>query len=160
MPPGLANLFLDTVQVTVITAGDRINVTPDQASALIDVRMLPETDGDELLARFRAALGDQVQCEVVLTSPPSSSSPAAGEPFATLRAVLGTEAPVVPAFIAGFTDSRYFRERGIPAYGLSPFALEGADLHGIHGPNEHIPIAEFERGVERMRRLVRELALH
>ena len=157
MLPGLANLFLDTAQVTVISAGDRINVTPDQASAQIDVRMLPETDNEELLAHLRDALGPQMRCAVVLTSPPCSSSPADGEPFATFRAVLGTEAPVVPAFIASFTDSRYFRERGIPAYGLSPFALEGEVLRGIHGPNEHLPLVEFERGVERMRRLVDEL---
>jgi acetylornithine deacetylase/succinyl-diaminopimelate desuccinylase-like protein len=159
MPPGLANLFLDTVQVTVLRAGDRINVIPDEAEALLDVRMLPDTDGDALLARLRAALGDRVECEVVLTSPPSPPSPAGGETFEAFRAVLGTEAPAVPAFIAGFTDSRYFRERGVAAYGLSPFALEGEILRGIHGPDERIPLAEFDRGVERMRRLVRALAL-
>ena len=157
LPPGLANLFLDTVQVTVLRAGDRINVIPDQAEALLDVRMLPDTDADAMLEQIRGALGDGVDCQVVLTSPPSPPSPADGEIFDALRAGLGTEAPVVPAFIAGFTDSRYFRERGIAAYGLSPFALEGEVLRGIHGPDEHIPIGEFERGVERMRRLVRTL---
>lgn len=159
MLPGVANLFLDTVQVTVLTASDRINVVPDEASALVDVRMLPETDGDELLARIRAALGDRVRSEVLLTSPPAPSSPTDSEIFAAIRAVLEAEAPVIPAFIPGFTDSRYFRVRGIPAYGLSPFALEGEQLRGIHGPDEHIPVAEFERGVERMRRLVRAYAL-
>jgi len=63
-------------------------------------------------------------------------------------------AAIVPAFISGFTDSRYFRARGIPAYGLMPFALDGDDLRTIHGPDERIPIAELDRGVERMRRIV------
>lgn len=159
MPPGLANLFLDSVQVTVLRAGDRINVIPDEAEALLDVRMLPDTDGEALLARLREALGDRVECEVVLTSAAAPPSPATGETFDAFRAVLGTEALVVPAFIAGFTDSRYFRARGVAAYGLSPFALEGEVLRGIHGLDEHIPVAEFERGVDRMRRLVRALAL-
>ena len=72
--------------------------------------------------------------------------------------LLGEEALVVPAFIGGFTDSRYFRARGIPAYGISPFALAGEDLRGIHGTDERIPLAELDRGVERTLRLVRAWA--
>jgi acetylornithine deacetylase/succinyl-diaminopimelate desuccinylase-like protein len=56
--------------------------------------------------------------------------------------------------VPGFTDSRFFRERGIAAYGVSPFALEGADSAGIHGADERIPLAAFDRGVERLRRIV------
>jgi acetylornithine deacetylase/succinyl-diaminopimelate desuccinylase-like protein len=52
--------------------------------------------------------------------------------------------------IAGFTDSRFLRERGIPAYGVSPFALAGEDLRGIHGTDERIALAELDHGVERM----------
>lgn len=158
MMPGVANLFLDTVQVTVLAAGERINVVPDRATARIDVRMLPDTDGDELLARLRAALGDDVSAEVLLTSLPVAASPAAGPLFRAARRVLGEEAMVVPAFISGFTDSRWYRARGIAAYGVSPFALEGPDLRGIHGPDERMPLAELDRGVERMRRLVRAIA--
>jgi acetylornithine deacetylase/succinyl-diaminopimelate desuccinylase-like protein len=61
---------------------------------------------------------------------------------------------VVPAFIAGFTDSRWVRERGLAAYGVSPFALAGDVLSGIHGPDERIPTAELERGIERMTAIV------
>jgi acetylornithine deacetylase/succinyl-diaminopimelate desuccinylase-like protein len=68
--------------------------------------------------------------------------------------VFAREAEVVPVFIAGFTDSRFFRERGIPAYGVSPFVLDGEVLRGIHGADERIPLAELEAGVERMRRIV------
>jgi acetylornithine deacetylase/succinyl-diaminopimelate desuccinylase-like protein len=68
--------------------------------------------------------------------------------------VLGRTALVVPAFIAGFTDSRWLRERGIAAYGVSPFALAGEVLAGIHGPDERIPVAELERGIERMKAIV------
>jgi acetylornithine deacetylase/succinyl-diaminopimelate desuccinylase-like protein len=72
--------------------------------------------------------------------------------------VLAREAPVIPAFISGFTDARYFRERGIPAYGVSPFVLDPEVLSGIHGVDERIPLAEFEAGVERMRRIVEAYA--
>ena len=50
--------------------------------------------------------------------------------------------------------SRKKRESVVPAYGLAPFALGPEDSGGIHGVDEHLPLAELERGVERMRRIV------
>ena len=42
--PGMANLFLDTVQVTVLRGGERINVVPERRRRVLDVRLLPDTD--------------------------------------------------------------------------------------------------------------------
>jgi acetylornithine deacetylase/succinyl-diaminopimelate desuccinylase-like protein len=154
--PGMASLFLDTVQVTVLHAGEQINVVAGEATADIDIRLLPDTDAAAFLESAKAALGKEVQVELLLGAPLGASSPSDSADWKILARELGG-APVVPAFIAGFTDSRYFRARGIPAYGLSPFALAGDDLRGIHGPDEHIPVAEFDRGTERMKRLVAAL---
>jgi acetylornithine deacetylase/succinyl-diaminopimelate desuccinylase-like protein len=154
MFPGLANLFLDTVQVTVLEGGTKINVIPERSRALVDVRLLPDTDAEAFLAGVKAALGPELEARVLLTSPPAPPSPAAGRVWTAMERVLAGEAPVVPSMVPGFTDSRYFRERGIAAYGLAPFALEPPDLRGIHGPDERIPVAELDRGVERTRRIV------
>lgn len=158
MPPGLPNFFLDTVQVTVIEGGDRINVVPGEASALLDVRLLPDTDAEAFLARLREALGSDATAEVLLTAPASAPSPTDHPGFRAAAEVLGAEAPAVPAFIAGFTDSRYFRERGIATYGVSPFVLRGEVLTGIHGADERIPLDELDAGVERMKRIVARYA--
>ncbi|HLX07258.1 MAG TPA: M20/M25/M40 family metallo-hydrolase [Thermoanaerobaculia bacterium] len=152
--PGMASLFLDTVQVTAVAGGDRINVVPADAEAKIDIRLLPDTDGAAYLAAVRAALGPRLQVEVLLSAPPAPASPAAGRLYDAIRRVLGREAPVAPMLDAGTTDSRFFRERNVPAYGLAPFALGPDDGGGIHGADEHLPLAELDRGVERMRRIV------
>jgi acetylornithine deacetylase/succinyl-diaminopimelate desuccinylase-like protein len=152
--PGMENLFLDTVQVTVVQGGERINVIPERAHAQVDVRLLPDTDGEVLLATLKQALGRDLTVKVLLTSRPAPPSPAAGRVYAAMTAALGRQAPVVPAMISGFTDSRYFRERGIAAYGLSPFVLDGDDQRGIHSTDERIPLAELDRGVERTRKLL------
>jgi len=156
--PGMAGLFLDTVQVTVLAGGDRINVVPAAAEARIDVRLLPDTDGAAFLAAVRGALGPQLAVEVLVTAPPAPPSPASGRLYGAIRQVLGREAAVVPMLDAGTTDSRFFRERRVPAYGLAPFALGPDDSGGIHGADEHLPLAELDRGVERMRRIVRAYA--
>jgi acetylornithine deacetylase/succinyl-diaminopimelate desuccinylase-like protein len=156
--PGMANLFLDSVQITVLRSGEGINSIPAEATARIDIRLLPDTDAGEFLGAVRAALGKEATARVLLESPPAAPSPSDNAVFAALKGVLGGEAPVVPTFIAGFTDSRYFREHGVPAYGISPFALDGEEQRGIHAPDESIPLAEFDHGVERMKRIVSALA--
>ena len=55
--PGMANLFLDTMQVTVLRGGERINVVPERASALLDIRLLPDTDSAAFLADVKQRLG-------------------------------------------------------------------------------------------------------
>ncbi|HZF09737.1 MAG TPA: M20/M25/M40 family metallo-hydrolase [Thermoanaerobaculia bacterium] len=152
--PGMENLFLDTVQVTVVSGGERINVIPAQARALIDVRLLPDTDAQALLANLKQALGKELEVKLLLTEPPSPPSPTAGRLYAAMTATLGRQAPLVPAMIPGFTDSHFFREKGMAAYGLSPFVLEGGDVRGIHSTDERIPLAELDRGVDRLRQLI------
>jgi acetylornithine deacetylase/succinyl-diaminopimelate desuccinylase-like protein len=155
--PGMAGYFLDTVQVTGLEASREINVAAAEARATIDARLLPDTDGEAFLAELRKRLGPGIEIEVLLTAPAVAPSPSDTPFFAELARALGEGAPTVPAFIAGITDSRWFRERGIPAYGVSPFELEVADTRTVHGADERIPLAAFERGVERMRRIVRTL---
>lgn len=152
--PGMANLFVDTVQVTVLAGGQRINVIPAAAVARLDIRLLPDTDGAAFLAEVRQALGKDCDVRVLVTAPPSPPSPASGRLYAALQTVLGADAPVAPTFVPGFTDARFFRERRIPAYGVSPFALSGEDTRGIHGVDERIPVAELDRGAARMRRIL------
>jgi acetylornithine deacetylase/succinyl-diaminopimelate desuccinylase-like protein len=150
--PGMGNLFLDTVQVTVLRGGQRINVIPARAAARLDIRLLPDTNAEAFLADVRRALGSDIEVKILLTSPPAAPSPAGGRFYDALARVLKEQGPVVPTFVPGFTDSRFFRERGIAAYGVSPFALSSEDSMGIHNPNERIPLAELDRGVERVRR--------
>ncbi len=155
--PGMAALFLDTVQVTMLAASEQINVIAAEASAHVDVRLLPDTDAAEFLARLKGALGPDVRTELVLGAPLGHVSSSTSADWQAMARALGDE-PVVPAFIGGFTDSRYFRDRGVAAYGISPFALAGEELRGIHGPDEGIPLAEFAAGCERLRRIVAALA--
>ncbi len=159
LPPGIAGLFVDTVQVTELRASTRINTIAPEAEASIDIRLLPDTDTEEFLARVKKRLGKRVSVEVLLTAPPGNPSPIDTPIFRVLEEELGPEGPVVPAFIPGFTDSRFFRERGVPAYGFSPFILDPYDLRGIHNVNERISVEAFVEGVERMVRVVDSYAI-
>jgi acetylornithine deacetylase/succinyl-diaminopimelate desuccinylase-like protein len=158
--PGMEVYLKDTIQVTSFqSGGDSINVVAPSATATLDARLLPDTDEQAFLERLRGALGPGVEVEVVLRAPAQRASPVDNEDYRALVGLLEPSAPVVPAFILGTTDSRYFRERGIPAYGFWPFVLDGEDNRGIHGRDEAIPVSKFLSGVELMRSAVVELAL-
>lgn len=156
--PGMAGLFVDTLQITQLAASARVNVVAAEARATIDARLLPDTDESAWLAALRERLGPDLEVTVRLSSPPSQPSPAAGPVWRALVAGLSARGPVVPVFISGITDARYFRERGIAAYGISPFELESALARTVHGPDERIPLAAFDAGVERMKKIASLLA--
>lgn len=153
------SLLSDTLQVTTLSGSGRINVVAAEARAGVDLRLLPDANADATLKRIRATLGPELDVRVLLGSPAAPPSPTDTAIFRALSEALSgaTGVPVVPAFIPAFTDSRYFRARGIPAYGVSPFALDGAELRTVHAPEERIPLAVFDRGVETMIRIVRRL---
>jgi acetylornithine deacetylase/succinyl-diaminopimelate desuccinylase-like protein len=154
--PGMSAFFEDTIQITSLaTPSDTVNVVPAEASSLIDIRLLPDTPVETAMTKLRDAIGKNPRVEVLLSSPPTESSPTDSATYRALEKVLGREAPLVPSFITGTTDSRYFRERGVPAYGFSPFVLSGDEVRGIHGADESIPIDNFRAGLEVMRQVVR-----
>lgn len=151
--PGLHRLLLDTVQVTVLNASSSINVIAAEASARVDARLLPDTDADRFLADLKQALGSDLEVEVLLTTPPSAPSPVDTPVWEAIASGLGPK-PVVPAVSSGFTDSRHFRQRGIPAYGVTPFALDAEDATGIHAADERLPLAELEQGMARLLKIL------
>ncbi len=147
--PGMETFFLDSIQTNLLEI-----LEGGGARARIDVRLLPDTDQAALLAEIEALLGAEVQTTVLLSAPPVEASPWAGPWIDILGEELRSVAPIVPQMAAGTTDSRYFRQRGIAAYGFSPFILNSELTRTVHSRNERIPIDEFDLGVERMIRLV------
>ena len=152
--PGMPNYFLDSIQINGLEAGQLLNATPADATALIDIRLLPDADEEEFLSELRELVGSDVELEVLLSAPRSPASPTNTPFFHCLEEILGQRAPVAPAFIPGITDARYFRQHDIPAYGYSPFLLDSSSLRGIHGPDERIQVEAFQAGVVELERVI------
>ena len=153
--PGQHNLFLDTMQVTLLDSGRQVNAIPAVARAQVDVRALPDSDADDLLRTIRAALGNEVSVKVLLDAPRVDPSPTDDATFRCLEEALAEQAPVVPTLIAGVTDARYFRQRQIPTFGFSPFAIGAGDAQGVHGIDERLSRTVFETGVRTMTEVLR-----
>jgi len=64
---------------------------------------------------------------------------------------------VAPLLMLGTSDSRYFRERGVPSYGFMPAVIPLSDIGLIHGIDEKISVDNMKKGSEIMTDLVLRL---
>ena len=158
LPPGLRAMLRDTVTITSVHAGYKENVIPGKAEAVVDCRLLPETDVDGFLADVRArASRHGVEVEVILRGEPHGAD-RAGEMLEWVRAAAAAHAPdvmVSETLCPGFTDSRFFREIGARCVGLTPAVVTPQIMQGFHGIDERLPLDGLALGTRMVDTIVR-----
>lgn len=158
--PSLRARLSNTVTVTTITTGIKVNVIPAEASATLDCRLLPDVDPDQFLGELRAVLADdRVQVEVLnrFSGAESSMDTRFVAVVREVVAELVEGAHIAPEMTSGFTDSRIYRLRGIPAYGFVPCLVPAEELAGIHGHDERISVENIRLGMQVLFEVVRRL---
>jgi len=161
MNPVWNAMLRDTITPTELNAGVRANVIPAQASANLNIRLLPGNSIQDTILQMQKAVNDpQVKFTVQPDGGPNApASSITSEFYQTLERVAMQQFPgaaVVPYLSTGATDSAYLRLHNVQAYGLLPFPLTEADLSRMHGDDERIPIASFRTGVDLLYRMVRD----
>ncbi len=135
----------------VIQGGVKTNVIPDEVQIEVDIRTLPGDTADDVEANLAEAIGDlvsEVDVEVIQEDP-SSASPNAGPLWSALTDAMHVaypDAAIIPSMVTGGTDSRFFRRRGVTAYGaglLSPSIDASEFFKRFHGHNERIDVASL-----------------
>ncbi len=146
-----AALVFNTLTPTVLTASPKTNVIPKTASAELDCRLLPGENPNAFVAKIRKLINvPDIKIDVMLNFPPSAS-PTDTALFDAIRAQARRDSSmVVPSVLTGFTDSHYFRDKGIASYGFIPVALTDGDTLGEHGVNERLSTANLVDGTRRM----------
>ncbi|HEX8724980.1 MAG TPA: M20/M25/M40 family metallo-hydrolase [Gemmatimonadaceae bacterium] len=158
--PALAALTRNTCSITVLTGSQKINVIPPEASAQLDCRLLPDQDVPEFKRELSGALNEPgIRIDQILGFTPAVSS-TDNELYKTIVEVTRAHYPkaaIVPAVSTGFTDSHFFRDRGIASYGYAPFLIPQADESGVHGNNERISLENVRTGTQMMYEIVSKM---
>ncbi len=123
-----------TVNLGVIQGGISVNLIPDSARARADIRFPPGLTVKQVVAEIERLIGGlpDVRFSVLAGTEPNWTDP---DHEIIRRAALNAEAflGTAPArnMRLGFSDSRFYRYRGIPAvvYGPVPHGMGGADEH-------------------------------
>ncbi len=163
--PALYAAFVNTLNVTMVNSGIKVNVIPAKSQAFLDCRLLPgqspEAWRDEVVAYI-----DDPRIEVELARAVAGAAPKPAEwdteLFWTINSVIKEameDAVVVPAMTVGATDNRFLRARGIPAYGFIPCLLSPEEAAGFHGNNEFLTIDNLNMGCELMYEVVRRMCI-
>jgi acetylornithine deacetylase/succinyl-diaminopimelate desuccinylase-like protein len=147
-------LLRDTISLTMMRGGYKINVIPEEAEMSFDCRLLPDTNEQRFVSDLRRAINDEsISIDVRWPSVPTyitqwrDDSPM----FQAIKSACSARVPrslVTPSISVVTTDARLFRSYGIPAYGLVPCLLTESDLKGYHGVDERISLNNLLLGIK------------
>jgi acetylornithine deacetylase/succinyl-diaminopimelate desuccinylase-like protein len=122
--------------------------------------MLPGTPSDDVQRALTRAVNDTAVAITVLTAAvPSPASPLKPEIMDPIERVTKRlwNIPVVPVMETGATDGLYFRNAGIPVYGVSGVFVDINDIRA-HGRDERIGVQDYYDGAEYIYQLVKVIS--
>ena len=145
-------ILRNTITLTGLTGSNKTNVIPAEASAEVDVRLLPDQHPDSMLATLRRIVADTaVHFETLLQPKPPFESPVNTDLFRAVERAAKERDPtgfVTSSMMTGATDRPSYRTLGIVVYGLDPFRVEAADeQRGVHGNDERLSTENVGFGV-------------
>jgi acetylornithine deacetylase/succinyl-diaminopimelate desuccinylase-like protein len=158
--PQISAMLKNTVSLNRMRAGDKINVIPSLAEAEFDIRLLPGVDPDAVIADIKKILADENITVETVKKAWANESAMNTEAFATIKHSFlehFQDALAIPSLLFGASDSRYFRRRGIPCYGVCPMLISVADLNRIHGIDERISEENMIKGTQVFEDIVKRL---
>jgi acetylornithine deacetylase/succinyl-diaminopimelate desuccinylase-like protein len=141
--------YSNTTNPTMLSAGYKVNVVPQFATAQVDGRFLPGYE-DEFFREVDALIGPGVTREQVHRDIAVETS-FDGDLVAAMAAALQAEDPegrMVPYCLSGGTDAKSFSRLGIRCFGFTPLRLPPElDFAGMfHGVDERVPVDALRFG--------------
>jgi acetylornithine deacetylase/succinyl-diaminopimelate desuccinylase-like protein len=159
--PQISAMLKNTISLNVMNAGEKTNSIPGRAVAHLDTRLLPDVDMEAFVAWIKKMLADdEIQVKYLHTAL-ANESPFDTEEFRVITEVLERYHPgsvVTPSLLTGGSDSRFYRDKGVPTYGIFPAMVPIADVTGmIHGVDEKVSIDNMVTGTEIVTDIVKKL---
>ncbi|HMC55273.1 MAG TPA: M20/M25/M40 family metallo-hydrolase [Gemmatimonadaceae bacterium] len=161
--PRYNSMLRTTCVATLLKGGHAENALPQLAEANVNCRMFPGDTPEGTRAALAQVVNDTVvqvlvDRDVRPPEPPTPLLPEVMEPITRITHDMFGSIPVIPVMSTGATDSRYFRQLGIPAFGVSGLFSDPAVDARAHGRDERMAVKSFYEGQEFLWRLTKALA--
>ena len=139
----------NTANPSMLSAGYKVNVIPQHATASVDGRFLPGHE-EEFFAGIDSLLGPGVRRDFIhhdIALETTFDGPLCEAMTASLLAA-DPGAKVVPYCLSGGTDAKQFSRLGIRCFGFAPLRLPAdLDFAGMfHGVDERVPVDALQFG--------------
>ncbi|MBL8376838.1 MAG: M20 family peptidase [Burkholderiales bacterium] len=150
-----------TTALTMVNAGNRPNVLPGDATAVVNFRLLPGDSSASVTEHVRRVIADERIAIEVLGNPaePSRISAADAAGFRLIERSIREVFPqalVAPGLVLAGTDSRHFEPIADNVYRFMPIRFASADLARVHGTDERIAVDQLAGMVRFYHRLLQE----
>ena len=144
-------LYLSPIlAVTIVEAGIKANVIPRKARALVNHRIHPADDIDDVVAYDNTAIDDS---RVKVTLLPGSFSATKVSPynsdFMPFRIIVNSAyevhptAHVTPGIMVANTDTKHYQHLTDAIYRFQPVLLGKSDISRFHGIDERIGVQNY-----------------
>ena len=131
---------------TELLAGHADNALPQMARATVNCRIMPGVSPDTIQAELKGIVGAGVEVtkDPNYVGRPTPVTPQRADVTKAYQdavtALNGKGVPVAPYMSAGATDGAFFREVGIPVYGMDGSWVISPEDERAHGLDERMPV--------------------
>lgn len=152
-----------TTAMTIVNAGNKQNVLPGRAEAVVNFRILPGDTPASVQAHVERVIADEridVQSSGVAFEPSKLSS-AQAAPFKLIERVareVFPDALVAPGLMLAASDARHFDAITEHSYRFMPIRFRSEDLPRVHGTDERIGVEQLADMVRFYHRLLSQSA--
>ena len=157
---GATNAMLrTTTAMTIVNAGNKQNVLPGRAEAVVNFRILPGDTPASVQAHVERVIADEridVQ-PMGVAFEPSKLSSAQAAPFKLIERVareVFPDAIVAPGLMLAASDARHFDPIAEHSYRFMPIRFRSEDLARVHGTDERISVEQLADMVRFYHRLL------
>jgi len=160
--PSTNAMLRTTAAPTVLMAGEKDNVLPGRAKALVNFRLLPGDRIAEVLADVRRIAGPGVSVEPqAWANEASPVSPSTSAGYRVIERTIRETFPgalVAPGLMIAATDSRHMIAISENIYRFSPVRAKAEDLARFHGTDERIAVSNYAEMIRFYHRLLGNLS--
>lgn len=156
-------MMRSTTAMTILSSGNKANVLPGQAEAVVNFRLLPGDTSASVIEHVRRVIADaRIEIKAIGAPHEASRISSAGVPAyqlveRTVREVF-PDAIVAPGLVIAGTDSRHFEAIADQVYRFMPIRFGTEDLPRLHGTDERIAITQLADMVRFYHRLLTQAA--
>lgn len=150
---GLRAMLHNTATPTILQAGGSLNVIPSEATAQLDVRIIPGQTEKDVADELRRRVRDANVAVVVEMNGTGYELSTANPLFDAITAAIAQHEPgavVAPYLFPAVSDSRFLAPRGVIPYGFVPHRPEAGvpPVQALaHGHDERVSIANIGFGL-------------
>lgn len=161
--PLVKSTLANTITVTNInTAPLQANQIAQEIEALLDCRLLPDTDPLVFIEEMKTMLKNPDIAVTIIKETPSA--PVSGDNvfFKKLKESLKETyegSAVLPVMTPAHSNNNFLRQKGVPVYGITPVLLSREQLLSFHNNNEHISMQQLQDGTRVYEKLLYKLVM-